>query len=83
MSRHPYTYACDFIRSLGPFGENGTVLSRSEASRIRQGIAKAIGMDDEELAIKLSEAEQAKTEADHKVHTDRMIQAFARRTPII
>ena len=58
-SRHPYTYAADFIRTLAGYGEGGTKLSRSDASQIRQGIAKAIGMNDHELACRLSEAFQA------------------------
>lgn len=58
-SRHPYTYAADFIRTLAGVDEHGCRVSRADASIIRQGIAKAIGMDDRELACKLSEAYQA------------------------
>lgn len=57
MSRHPYTHDADFIRSLGPFGESGVVLSRSDASQIRQGIAKAIGMENEALVLACSASE--------------------------
>ncbi len=78
MSRHPYTHACDFIRALGPVGGNGLVLSRSDASQIRQGIAKAIGMTDEELAEKLSLAEQAKTNEDHDAHIQNVMAAMDR-----
>lgn len=55
-SRYPYTHACDYIRGLGPiqYGE-GILLSRSDASQIRQGIAQAIGMDDHQLACKLAD----------------------------
>jgi hypothetical protein len=73
MSRHPYTYACDFIRGLGPVGAGGVVLSRADASQIRQGIAAAIGMDDEELAMKLSIAEQSKTEEQREEQVTRLI----------
>lgn len=79
MSRHPYTHAADFIRALGPVNSEGVVLSRSDASQIRQGIAKVIGMTDEELAIKLSEAEQAKTQADHDETAMRLINAMQAR----
>ena len=79
MSRHPYTHAADFIRALGPVNSEGVVLSRSDASQIRQGIAKVIGMSDEELAIKLSEAEQAKTQADHDETAMRLINAMHAR----
>lgn len=79
MSRHPYTHAADFIRALGPVNSEGVVLSRSDASQIRQGIAKVIGMSDEELAIKLSEAEQAKTQADHDEVAMRLINAMQAR----
>lgn len=58
-SRYPYTYACDFIRSLGPVGKDGVVLSRSDASQIRTGIAKALGIDDKELAEKLADVQLA------------------------
>lgn len=54
-SRYPYTHSCDFIRRLGPVGSSGVVLSRSNASQIRQGIADAIGVDDHELACKLAD----------------------------
>lgn len=53
--RYPYTYACDYIRRLGECDSNGVRISRSEASQIREGIAKAIGMDDAELARKLAD----------------------------
>ena len=62
-SRYPYTYACDFIRMAGPVGSGGVVLSRSDASQIRQSIAEVLGMDDHELACKLANAELAR-EAD-------------------
>jgi hypothetical protein len=64
MSRHPYTHACDFIRSIPDRCEDGisTKLSRSEASQIRQKIAAVIGMDDAELAEKLSIAYQQENE---------------------
>lgn len=63
MSRHPYTYSCDLIRGFGPTGSSGVVLSRSDASQIRQGIANALGMDDEALAVALSNYYQANLEA--------------------
>jgi hypothetical protein len=55
-SRYPYTYACDYIRQFSPVrpGE-GVVLGRSDASRIRQGVAVAIGMSDEKLAALLAD----------------------------
>ncbi len=64
MSRHPYTYAADYIRHFAGYAEDGsgTKLSRSDASQIIGGIASALGMDKEELAIKLSEAFQREYE---------------------
>jgi len=38
-----------------PIGKIGVILSRSDASRIRQEIADAIGMNDEKLAEYLAE----------------------------
>ncbi|WP_157378758.1 hypothetical protein [Burkholderia ubonensis] len=60
MSRYPYTEACDFIRRFsGTYNADiGCVLpslSRCDASQIREAIAKAIGMDDAELAKKIAD----------------------------
>lgn len=59
MSRYPYTIACDAIRvsvySEDDWAHRGTSISRADASRIRQFIAAAIGMDDEELARKIAD----------------------------
>lgn len=63
-SRYPYTYACDFIRSLAGYNEKGIKLSRSDASTIRQGIAFAIGMEDKKLAELLADAEKSKSAED-------------------
>lgn len=60
MSRHPYTNACDFIRQFAN-SEIECTLSRSQASQIRQAIAEVIGMDDAELAEKLSVKYQEET----------------------
>lgn len=79
MSRHPYTHSCDFIRALAGHNQHGAILGRSEASQIRQGIAKAIGMTDEELAIKLSEAQQAKTEDELHAEAEQVLKAMGLR----
>lgn len=55
MSRHPYTNACDLIRYVAGHDEHGTKLSRADASKVRMLFSKVLGIDDEELAIKLSE----------------------------
>lgn len=85
MSRHPYTHAADFIRALGPINQGGVVLSRSDASQICQGIAKAIGMSDEELAIKLSNAEQAKTDDEQEAQAERLVREMTSvyRAPLL
>ena len=54
MSRHPYTHANDMIRHFGPRKGVSPVLSRSDASRIREAIANAVGVSDEEFAATLS-----------------------------
>ena len=61
--RYPYTYSCDCLRSLAGFGEAGTMLSRADASRLRVGIAEALGMADEELATMLADYYKAKEQA--------------------
>lgn len=58
-TRYPYTYAADYIRSIAGYHENGTKLSRSDASQIRQVIANIIGLDDNVLACKLADYYQA------------------------
>ena len=63
MSRHPYTYSCDLLRLLGPHKGISPVLSRSDASHLREGIAEALGLGDEELATKLSDYYQKNQEA--------------------
>lgn len=54
-SRYPYTYACDYLRAYGGADKGGVKMSRSEASAVREAVAKAIGMTDEELAKKLAD----------------------------
>ena len=53
--RYPYTYACDYIRTASPYGDTGCILSRSDASQIRQLISLALDMDDKEVAEKLAD----------------------------
>lgn len=73
-SRYPYTYACDYLRGLAGYGEGGTKLSRSDASQVRQGIANALGIADDELARKLADYYKANQEEI----TKKSIDAFAR-----
>lgn len=61
-SRYPYTYACDYIRSLAGYGENGTKLSRSDASKIYSGIAKALHVNERILAGELADYYKANEE---------------------
>ncbi|MBU1173103.1 MAG: hypothetical protein KKD44_26365 [Proteobacteria bacterium] len=65
-SRYPYTYACDFIRSIAGYNQDGTKLSRSDASAIRSTIAEIAGINDTHLAILLADKELSKTEEEHK-----------------
>ena len=39
-SRYPFTYSCDLIRAWAGHNENGTKLSRSDASTIRHNRAR-------------------------------------------
>ena len=48
--------------------KSGVRLSRSNASQIRQAVAKAIGMDDEELAKKLADYAQANDDELSEAH---------------
>jgi hypothetical protein len=76
--RYPYTYAADYIRSYGPVSSEGVVLGRSDASQIREAIAKAIGMDDKELALKLADAQLANEQDDEfmKSQTEQLLRAM-------
>lgn len=49
-SRYPYTYACDHIRGIV-----GSQCSRSQASQVRQLLAKLAGVDDEEMARRIAD----------------------------
>lgn len=78
MSRHPYTYADDYVRHLAGYNETGTILSRSDASRILEGIALAIGLEHEQLATKLSLYYQ-----DHEEEfTNQDVEAFIASTGV-
>lgn len=67
-SRYPYTYACDYLRTYGGHGAQGTNLSRGDASQIMQAIAAALGMPDHhELACKIADFY---IENEEKVHRD-------------
>jgi tRNA(Ile2) C34 agmatinyltransferase TiaS len=65
-TRYPYTYACDFVRTLGGYNKHGIKISRSDASEIISGIAKVIGMEDRKLYELLADAETSKSEEDRK-----------------
>lgn len=55
INRYPYTYAADYLRII--MNETiGLSLSRAEAACIRNRISKAVGIDDEEVAIKMADA---------------------------
>ena len=77
-SRYPYTYAADFIRAYGPVSSEGVVLSRSDASKIREAIAEALNVDDWHLAVKLADAQLANEEDCEflKRQTERLLQAM-------
>lgn len=62
-TRYPYTYAADYVRSLAGYGEQGTKLSRSDASQICAGIAIALGMEESELARRLADYYKANENA--------------------
>lgn len=54
-SRYPYTYACDHIRKIVGGSDERKIISRSDASRLRQEIAGIIGMDDHDLAVLIAD----------------------------
>ncbi len=65
MSRYPYTESCDFIRSRVDdsdehLGIRVPTISRSQASAARRAIAEALGMDEQELAVKLADYARSK-----------------------
>lgn len=53
--RYPYTYAADLLRMVVEPGPEGVQFSRADSSAVRQVIAKALGMEDRELAMKLAD----------------------------
>ncbi len=54
-SRYPYTYACDFIRTVSPWDDNGCILDRSDASNIIELMSLALDMNNETLAEELAD----------------------------
>jgi hypothetical protein len=54
-TRYPYTYACDLIRSIAGCNKEGTKLSRSDASLIRELFSTVTGIHDKDLAEKLAD----------------------------
>lgn len=75
-SRYPYTHACDYLRAFGGMDKGGVRLSRSDASQIRQAVAVAIGMSDEDLAKKLADYYQANEEALTQQSSDKLLKAL-------
>ncbi|QLL11751.1 hypothetical protein [Pseudomonas chlororaphis] len=56
MSRYPYTEAYDALRALTDWKNGqGITFSRSEAARVCEYIAAAIGLDKKELAEKIAD----------------------------
>lgn len=82
-SRYPYTYSADFIRSLVGYKDGSTILNRVRASTLRQGIADALGMDDEELAIRLADRERAKTEDEKNADVQAAIRSMENPSPAL
>ena len=74
--RYPYTYSCDYIRHFGPVSSKGVVLSRSDASQIRKGIAEALGLTDENLAIKLADYYKLNEDNLSKEAADKLLVAL-------
>lgn len=65
--RDPYTYAADWLRQVvAADAERQTHLSRAEASRVRQAIAKELGIEDRALAEIFSRAYQR----EHRLEPD-------------
>jgi len=56
MSRYPYTECADAIRRASmDFGQSTPNISRAQAAAIKTFIARAIGMDEEELASNIAD----------------------------
>lgn len=58
MAKYPYTIADDFIRGIAGYNDQGTKLSRADASQIISAIADALGANHEEMFIKIADAAQ-------------------------
>lgn len=77
-TRYPYTYACDLIRAWAGYDEDtgSTVLSRAQASKIRQEIAKVLNIADEDLAVKLADYFKTNEEELGKASFDELKRIF-------
>ena len=78
-TRYPYTHAADFIRLIAGYGENGTKLSRSDASQIRSKIAEIIEMDDNLLACKLANYYLENREEIDNKSVNAVLEIFSRK----
>lgn len=76
-TRYPYTYAGDLIRHWAGYGDTGTKISRSDASQIRQGVAKVLGMDDEDLAKRLADFYKANQDSLSSEATRQILKGLA------
>jgi len=76
-TRYPYTYACDLIRSVAGHNADGTKLSRSDASEIRELFSSVLGIGDEELAKKLADYYLENDEAISRKSAEAFLKATA------
>lgn len=72
--RYPYTHAADLVRQVV-----GPEVSRSDASKLRQVIAEAIGMPDEDLAMKMADYYKLHEQELSDQATSRFMEKFKQR----
>jgi len=78
-SRYPYTYACDFIRSIAGHTSGGTKLSRSDASQIVSTIAEINGINERAVFEKLADHYLKYEDELFNKAAEELVAAMARR----
>lgn len=83
-SRYPYTYAADYIRGIAGYNENGTKLSRSDASQIRQVFSDilefyGVGINDYMFACMLADRELQKEEWVNQKQAEEFLEQMRRK----
>ena len=75
-SRYPFIIAIDYLRDVGGVDKDGLRLNRSDASRMLDAIAIALGWTKDQMAVTLADYAMANSDRLAKEAADRLITAI-------